>query len=72
MIITTIVNHRLYIQFSSWVTNGKITVSERDNFKEEIAVSNSDFEIIKLPDDIKNLRIVVESDEKTIIKNLKL
>jgi len=54
------------------VTNGKITVSERDNFKEEIAVSNSDFEIIKLPDDIKNLRIVVESDEKTIIKNLKL
>ncbi len=72
MIITTIVNHRLYIQFSTWVTNGKITVSDRNNFKEEIAVSNSDFEIIKLPDDIKNLRIVAESDERTIIKNLKL
>ncbi len=72
MIITTIVNHRLYIQFSTWVTNGKITVSDRNNFKEEIAVTNSDFEIIKLPDDIKNLRIVAESDERTIIKNLKL
>jgi len=62
----------LYIQFSSWVTNGKITVSNRDNFKVEVAVSNSDFEIIKLPDDLINLRIVVESDKKTIIKNLKL
>ncbi len=71
MIITTIVNHILYIQFSSWVTNGKITVSDRNNFKVEIAVSNSDFEIIKLPDDIKYLRIVAESDERTIIKNLK-
>ena len=72
MIITTIVNHRLYIQFSTWVTNGKITVSNRNNFKVEVAVSNSDFEIIKLPDDIKNLRIVAESDEGTTIKNLKL
>ena len=62
----------MYIQFSSWVTNGKITVSNRDNFKVEVAVSNSDFEIIKLPDDLINLRIVVESDKKTIIKNLKL
>ena len=72
MIITTIVNHRLYIQFSTWVTNGKITVSDRNNFKVEVAVSNSDFEIIKLPDDIKNLRIVAESDEGTTIKNLRL
>jgi len=71
MIITTIVNHILYIQFNSWVTNGKITVSDRNNFKVEVTVSNSDFEIIKLPYNIKNLRIVAESDERTIIKNLK-
>ena len=62
----------MYIQFSTWVTNGKITVSDRNNFKVEVAVSNSDFEIIKLPDDLKNLRIVAESDEGTTIKNLRL
>ena len=72
MIITTIVNRRLYIQFSSLIKKGSIRVSDHKGFEVEVAVIDSAFEIIDVPEAVNNIHIIAETEEEVITKNFKL
>jgi hypothetical protein len=72
MILTTVINRQLFIQFNSWVEAGEINISDGKDFKKTVIVTNSDFEVIDIPEGIKQIKIAIETGEETINKYLVL
>ncbi len=72
MIFTTVINHRIYIHFNSWVRDGKINITNGKSFKKMVVVANTDFEVIDIPAQIHSLQITIETEEELITKQLLL
>ena len=67
MIITTINNNKLYIQFDKLVKTGMIEISDTNTFKKRLSIQNSEFEIIDITKSIGKLsiRINIDNEEQT-------
>ncbi len=72
MVITTINNNKLFIQFDSMIANGLISVSDNNDFTRSIAIVNSNFEAIDLPSVSDKIFITIETDGKTVTKTINL
>ncbi len=72
MILTTVINHQLYIQFNSWVKFGKISISDGKDFEKSVVVTKSDFEVIDIPEGIKRIKIAIETGEESLNKYIVL
>jgi len=72
MILTTIINHQLCIRFDTWVKEGTIIITDDNQYRRLINFTDSDFEIIDIPDNIHHMRVIINIGEEKIIKSLKL
>ena len=72
MVITTINNNKLFIQFDSMIADGLISVSNNNDFIRSIAIVNSNFEAIDLPSESDRIFVKIEIGEKTITKTINL
>lgn len=72
MIITTINNNKLFIQFDRLVTKGMIHITDNKNFKSDQKIRNSDFEIMDLPESINKVHIHIVADKTKIFKTINL
>ncbi|OQX77756.1 MAG: hypothetical protein B6D61_06680 [Bacteroidetes bacterium 4484_249] len=73
MIITTIRNNKLFIQFDRLVKNGLIQINGENGFETQRQFKDSEFEVFELPYNIKTIHLnIAIDDEKSIIKSLNI
>jgi hypothetical protein len=72
MILTYINNRKLFIQFDRIIKKGLIYITADGEFEETKKVNNSNFEIIDLPEKIKNIKITINFGKNRIIKTIKI
>ena len=71
MIITTINNNKLFIQFDRIVKTGLIHIFDDAKYEKKRKVANSEFEVIDLPKTIDKIHLEINIDnEKKIMKTL--
>ena len=71
MVITTINNGKLFIQFDSLISSGLISVTDNNSYSKSITISNSNFEVMDLPLGSDTIYIEIIMGEKTITKTIK-
>ena len=64
MIITTINNNKLFIQFDRLVKNGLIHIYDGNEFEKNKYIKNSEFEVIELPVSIEKIQLEIDYDNK--------
>jgi len=72
MIIATINNNRLFVQFSKLITDGTIQIRNESDFENNRKIQNSDFEIFDFPINSNQISVKVEIDGNTTKKILKI
>jgi hypothetical protein len=72
MLLTYIHNHKLFIQFDRVINKGLIYITGDNEFEETKKVNNSNFEIIALPEKIKNIKITINVGKTRIIRTIKI
>jgi len=73
MIITTINNCKLFIQFDRIVKTGLIHIFDDSKYEKTRKVANSEFEVIDLPKTIDKIHLEINIDnENKIIKTINL
>jgi len=72
MILTYIHNRKLFIQFDRVINKGLINITGDNEFEETKKVNNSNFEIIALPEKIKNIKITIDFGKTRIIRTIKI
>ena len=73
MIITTVRNNKLFIQFDRLVKNGLILINGENEFEAQRHVKDSEFEVFELPDNIETIHLNIDIDnEKPVIKSLNI
>jgi len=72
MLLTYIHNHKLFIQFDRVINKGLIYITGDNEFEETKKVNNSNFEIIALPEKIKNIKITINVEKTRIIRTIKI
>jgi len=71
MIITTINNNKLFIQFDRIVKTGQIYIFDDAKYEKKRDIVNTEFEVIDLPKTIDKIHLEIETDnEKKIMKTL--
>ena len=71
MILTYVNNHKLFIQFDRIIKTGIISLNDGFNFNKQMAINNSEFEIIELPDKVKLINIIIKTGTKQITRIIK-
>lgn len=73
MIITTINNNKLFIQFDRVVKSGLLHIYDDHDFKKDIEITDSEFEVINLPGAVEKIHIEIDIEsENRIIKTINL
>ncbi len=72
MIIATINNNRLFVQFSKLITDGTIQIRNESDFENNRKIQNSDFEMFDFPINSNQISVKVEIDGNTTKKILKI
>ena len=72
MILTYINDHKLFIQFDQVVKNGLLTVDGDISFNKKKIISNSEFEIIELPENIKLIKISIKFGNKQMTRTISI
>ncbi len=72
MIIATINNNRLFVQFSKLITDGTIQIRNESDFENKRKIQNSDFEMFDFPINSNQISVKVEIDGNTTKKILKI
>ncbi|RLD62435.1 MAG: hypothetical protein DRJ05_00425 [Bacteroidetes bacterium] len=73
MVITTINNNKLFIQFDRLVKNGLVHIYDDKGFEKDKDINNSEFEVVDLPEAIEKIHLEINfDDENKIIKTINL
>jgi len=73
MVITTINNNKLFIQFDRLVKNGLVHIYDDKGFEKDKDINKSEFEVVDLPEAIEKIHLEINfDDENKIIKTINL
>ena len=72
MILTFINNHKLFIQFDRIVKKGSIFITDEKQYSFSKEISDSEFEVIDLSEDLLKLKIRISIGNKQIIRTIKI
>ena len=72
MVITTINNNKLFVQFDNLVKIGAIHVMNNRNFESVQNIRDSDFEVMDLSSNSDKIYIQIEIDKEKISKTINL
>ena len=71
MILTYVNNHKLFIQFDRIIKTGIISLNDGFNFNKQMAINNSEFEIIELPEKVRTINISIEIGNEQLTRIIK-
>ena len=71
MILTYVNNHKLFIQFDRIIKTGLISLNDGFNFNKQMAINNSEFEIIELPEKVRTINISIEIGNEQLTRIIK-
>jgi len=71
MILTYINNRKLFIQFDRIIKTGIISLNDGFNFNKQMAINNSEFEIIELPEKVRTINISIEIGNEQLTRIIK-
>ena len=73
MIITIINSNKLFIQFDKLIKMGSIFLNDENGFTKYHDITNSEFEVIDLPDKCpEKINIQIDVDKSRITKTIKI